>query len=250
MWLSWKTESRQKVWIGGGPWGWVTQGPLHYLCWSIRRSLSFLQKNVLGVVTGSSVKPVDPKGNQSWIFIGRTDDEAEAPILWPPDAKSWLIRKDSDAGKDWGQEEKGMTEDEMFGWHHWLNGHEYELQEIVKNREGWHAAVHGVAKSWTGLGDWTTATICWCPYFRASSRGLYHSSWAGHLHSQVFPLTWCILQTYPFNLHLTWNRLLCWCTQLWPTLCNHRDYSPPGSSVHGIFQARTLVWVAISFSMK
>ena len=70
------------------------------------------------------IKPVDPKGNQSWIFIGRTD--AEAPILWPPDAKNWLIGKDSDAGKDWGQKEKGTTEAEMVGWHHQLDGHEFE----------------------------------------------------------------------------------------------------------------------------
>ena len=66
------------------------------------------------------------KGSQPWIFIGRTDVEAEAPILWPPDANSWLIGKDLDAGKDWGQEEQGTTEDEMFGWHHWLDGHEFE----------------------------------------------------------------------------------------------------------------------------
>ena len=72
------------------------------------------------------IKPVDPKGNQPWIFVGRIDAEAEAPILWPPDAKSQLTGKDSDAGKDWGQEEKGVTEDELVGWHHWLNGHEFE----------------------------------------------------------------------------------------------------------------------------
>ena len=72
------------------------------------------------------IKPVNPKGKQSWIFIGRTDAEAEAPILWPRDANSWLIWKDLDAGKDWRQEEKGMTEDEMVGWHHWLNGREFE----------------------------------------------------------------------------------------------------------------------------
>ena len=68
---------------------------------------------------------VHPKGDQSWVFTGRIDVEAETPILWPPDVKSWLIWKDPDAGKDWGQEEKGMTEDEMVGWHHWLNGHEF-----------------------------------------------------------------------------------------------------------------------------
>ena len=72
------------------------------------------------------LKPVYPKGNQSWIFIGRTDAETETPILCLPDAKNWLIGKDPDAGKDWRQEEKGMTEDEMVGWHHWLDGHEFE----------------------------------------------------------------------------------------------------------------------------
>ena len=69
---------------------------------------------------------VHPKGDQSWVFIGRTDVEAETPILWPPDVKSWLVGKDPDAGRDWRQEEKGMTEDEMAGWHHRLNGHEFE----------------------------------------------------------------------------------------------------------------------------
>ena len=72
------------------------------------------------------IKPVHPKGNQSWIFIGRTDAEAETPNLWPPDVKKWLIGKDPDAGKDWRWEEKGTTEDEMVGWHHWLNGHEFQ----------------------------------------------------------------------------------------------------------------------------
>ena len=72
------------------------------------------------------IKPVNPKGNKPSIFIGRTDAKAEAPILWPPDVKSQLIRKDPDAGKDWWQEEKGKTEDEMVGWHHWFSGHEFE----------------------------------------------------------------------------------------------------------------------------
>ena len=72
------------------------------------------------------IQPVCPKRNQSWISIGRTDAEAETPILWPPHAKSWLIGKDPDTGKDWRQEERGATEDEMVGWHHWLNGHEFE----------------------------------------------------------------------------------------------------------------------------
>ena len=72
------------------------------------------------------IQPVHPKADQSWVFTGRTDAEAETPILWPPDVKSWFIWKDPDTGKDWGQEEKGTTEDEMAGWHHWLDGHEFE----------------------------------------------------------------------------------------------------------------------------
>ena len=82
------------------------------------------------------IKPVYPKGNQSWIFIGRTDAEAETPILWAPDVKNWLIGKDPDAGKDWRKEVKGTTEDEMVGWHHWLNGHEFEQAQGVGDGQG------------------------------------------------------------------------------------------------------------------
>jgi len=85
-----------------------------------------LEKTLASPLDCKEIQPVHPKGNQSWIFIGRTDAEAETPILWPPDAKNWLIRKDPDAGKDWRREEKGMTEDEMVGWHHPLNGHKFE----------------------------------------------------------------------------------------------------------------------------
>ena len=100
-------------------------------------------------------QPVNPKGNQSWIFIRQTDAEAEAPILWPPDAKNWLIGKDPDAGKDWRQEEKGMTEDEMVEWHHRLDGYKFELPELVMDREAWRAAARGFPKSWKQLNDWT-----------------------------------------------------------------------------------------------
>ena len=85
-----------------------------------------LEKTLESPLDCKKIQPVHPKGDQSWVFIGRTDVEAETPILWPPDAKSWLIWKDPDAGKDRGQEEKGTTEDEMIGWHHRLNGHEFE----------------------------------------------------------------------------------------------------------------------------
>ena len=85
-----------------------------------------LEKTLETPLGCKEIKLVHPKGNQSWIFIGRTDVEAEAPIVWPPDGKNWLIWKDPDAGNGWRQEEKRMTEDEMVGWHHWLDGHKFE----------------------------------------------------------------------------------------------------------------------------
>ena len=102
---------------------------------------------------------VHPKGNQPWIFIGSTDAEAETPILWPPDAKNWLTGEDLDVGKDWRQEEKGMTEDEMVGWRHRLDGHEFEQALGVGDGwEAWRATVHGVSESRIQLCDWTTTT--------------------------------------------------------------------------------------------
>ena len=95
-----------------------------------------LEKTLENPLDYKEIQPVHPKGNQSWIFIGRTDAEAEAPILWPPDAKSWLIGKDPDAGKNRRWEEKGMTEDELSGWHHWLNGHEFEQVLGVGDEQG------------------------------------------------------------------------------------------------------------------
>ena len=95
-----------------------------------------LEKTLESPLDCKEIQPVHPKGNQSWIFIGRTDAEAEAPILWPPDVKNWLIGKDSDAGRGWGQEEKGTTEDEMAGWHHSLDGRESEWTPGVGDGQG------------------------------------------------------------------------------------------------------------------
>ena len=95
--------------------------PKNWCFWTV-----VLEKTLESPLDCKEIQPVHPKGNQSWMFIGRTGTEAETPILWPPDVKSWLIGKDPDAGKDWGQEEKGTIEDEMAGWHHRLDGHEFE----------------------------------------------------------------------------------------------------------------------------
>ena len=95
--------------------------PKNWCFWTV-----VLEKALESPLDCKEIKAVNPKGNWSWIFIGRTDAEAETPILWPPDAKNWLIGKGPDAGKDWWQKEKGMTEDEMVRWHHQLNGHEFE----------------------------------------------------------------------------------------------------------------------------
>ena len=98
--------------------GWVQK---NWCFWTV-----VLKKTLENPLDCKEIQPVHPKGDQFWVFIGSTDAETETPILWPPDAKSWLIGKDPDAGRDWGQEETGTTEDEMVGWHHWLDGHEFK----------------------------------------------------------------------------------------------------------------------------
>ena len=103
------------------------------------------------------IQPVNPKGNQSWIFIGKTDAEAETPILWPPDAKNWLTGKDPDTGKDWRREEKGMTGDETVGWHHWLDGHEFEQAQ--------------------GVGDGQGSLVCYSPWGRKESDMTERLNW-------------------------------------------------------------------------
>ena len=94
--------------------------PKNWCFWTV-----VLEKTLQSPLDCKEIQPVHPKGDQTWVFIGRTDVEAEMPIFWPPDAESWLIWKDPDFGKDWRRKEKGMTDDEMVGWHHWLNGHEF-----------------------------------------------------------------------------------------------------------------------------
>ena len=127
------------------------------------------------------IKPVYPKGNQSWIFVGRTDAEAEALVLWPPDAKSWLIEKDPDAGKDWRQKEKGVTEDEMVGWHYWLNGHEFEqTQEDSDGQRSLECCSSWGRKEWTRLRDWTelNGLVVFPTFFNLSLNFSIRISWS------------------------------------------------------------------------
>ena len=144
--------------------------PKNWCFWTV-----VLDKTLESPLDCKEIQPVHPKGNQSWIFIGRIDAEAETPILWPPHAKSWLIGKDSDGGRDWGQEEKRTTEDEMAGWHHWLNGPEFE--ETLRDSEGQGSLV--CCSPWgckepdtTEWLNWTELITCLIPG-RAVERNLF-----------------------------------------------------------------------------
>jgi len=128
--------------------------PKNWCFWTV-----MLEKTLESPLDFKEIQPVHPKGNQSWIFIGRIDAEAETPVLWPPDAKNWLILNDPDAGKDWRKEEKGMTEDDMVGWHQQLNGHEFEWILRVGDGQGglaccspWHCKESAMTEelNWTG----------------------------------------------------------------------------------------------------
>ena len=119
-----------------------------------------LEKTLESPLDCKEIQPVHSEGAQPWVFFGRNNAKAETPILWPPHVKNWLVGKDSDAGRDWGQEEKWRTENGMAGGYHWLNVSLSELRELVMDREAWHAAIHRVAKIQTWLSDWTE--LNWC----------------------------------------------------------------------------------------
>ena len=123
--------------------------PKNWCFWTV-----VLEKTLESPLDFKKIQPVHPKGNPPWIFIGRTDAEAEAPIIWPPNVKSWLTGKDPDAGKDWRQEEKGTMEGDMVGWHHRLNGHEFAQPLGVGHRQGSLACCSPWSREESDMSKW------------------------------------------------------------------------------------------------
>ena len=117
-----------------------------------------LEKTLESPLDCKEIQPVHSEWDQSWVFLGRNDAKAETPVFWPPHAKSWLIGKDSDAGRDWGQEEKGMTEDEMAGWHHQLDGHEFEWTPGVDDGQGGLACCNSWGRKEPNMTEWLNWT--------------------------------------------------------------------------------------------
>ena len=150
-----------------------------------------LEKTLESPLDCNEIQPVHPKGDQSWVFIGRTDAKPETPIFWPPDAKGWLIGKDPDAGKDWGQEEKGTTEDEMVGWHHWLDGHGF----------GWTP----------GVGDGPGGLACCGSWGHKESDMTERLNWTEHTNNIIWYLSvWLtsIIMTIYRSIHIAANRII------------------------------------------
>ena len=146
--------------------------------WTIKKAERFwtvvLEKTLESPLDCKEIQPVHSEGDQSWVFIGMTDVEAETPLLWSPDAKSWLIWKDPDAGKDWGQEEKGMAEDEMAGWHHWLDEHGFGWIPGVGDGQGGLACCSSWGHKESDMTEWLNWTeLNWC-----CNSAVHKSNWS------------------------------------------------------------------------
>ena len=165
-----------------------------------------LEKTLESPLDCNEIQPVHPKGDQSWVFIGRTDVEAETPILWPPDTKSWLIWKDPDAGKDWGQDEKGTPEDEMIGWHYRLNGHGFGWTLGVGDRQGGLACCSPWSHRESDMNEWLNWT-----------EDIYKVEWwamasSGHIYKDQVVVLWIgqeLSSSYINQLFLGGQKLGC-----------------------------------------
>ena len=203
-----------RVWELDHKEGWVLK---NWCFWAV------LKKTLENPLNSKKIKPVNPKGNKTWIFPGRTEAEVEAPIFWPHDAKSQLTGKNPDVGKDCGQEEKGTREDEIVGWHHQLNGHEFGQTQGDSEGQG----------SLACCSPWGCKEL-------DMTEGLNNNN---NIHGSKKKKEWKRMSIVYVNYAAAAKSL-----QSCPTLCNPTDGSSPGSPVPGILQARILQWVAIAFS--
>ena len=183
--------------------------PKNWCFWTV-----VLEETLESPLDCKEIHPLHPKGDQSWVFIGRTDVEAETLILWPPDAKSWLIWKDPDAGKDWRQEEKGMTEDEIAGWHYQLNGHEFGWTLGVGDGQGGLACCGSYSRR---VGhDWATE-LNWTDHVSRAFQ-VAQLVWVSLSRVQLFATPWTIaLQDYQAPLSMESSRQEHWCGLPFPS---------------------------------
>ena len=211
-----------------------------------------LEKTLESPLDYKEIQPVHSKGDWCWVFFGRNDAKAETLVLWPPHTKSWLIGKDCGAGRDWGQVEKGTTEDEMAGWYHRLNGREFEWTLGVSDGQGGLACWN----SWGRKESDTTELLNWTELKHDNQLLCNHIGKLGFKDRMILPtniiFTKMLLidkQKPISGVCINWNVIvaiyLLSCIWLFSYPI---DCSPPGLSVHGISQARILEWVAISFS--
>ena len=169
-----------------------------------------LEKTLESPLDCKEIQPVHSEEDQPWVFFGRNDAKAETPVLWPPHAKSWLIGKDSDAGRDWGQEEKGTTEDEMAGWHHWLDGRESQWTPKVSDGQGGLACYN----SWGCKESDTTERLIWSDLIRAKKeklRPVYNLRWYSLVVNQVFVLNQKCISEIMLKYTESQNSSFIWC---------------------------------------